>query len=77
MPIIIIPIIYISFYLVSGILYNEKNKRYLLVVIIGVVILFSNYSLYANEAPSTLWLLRSWDCNTIISGSILIIRLYY
>lgn len=70
-PLLIIPLVYMSYYLFAVLLFGEKHERYLFLIMLAVVAFFSNYALYVRQSIWNLQFMNCWDPDIIVCNILL------
>ena len=76
-PVIIIPMIYMSYYMVSRVLFRDKNNRCVFLMAIAMLPLYSNYSLHPAESIWNLLFINCWNPNVIACHIFIPLGTYY
>lgn len=76
-PVIIIPMIYMSYYMVSRVLFRDKNNRCIFLIAIAMLPLYSNYSLHPAESIWNLLFINCWNPNVIACHIFIPLGTYY
>ena len=76
-PVIIIPMIYMSYYMVSRVLFRDKNNRCIFLIAIAMLSLYSNYSLHPVESIWNLLFINCWNPNVIACHIFIPLGTYY
>lgn len=76
-PLVIIPVVYMSYYIMSFILFKNKNHRYMFLTALSLLSVFSNYSLRPKESLWNLMLINSWNPDVMACSILAVLALYY
>ena len=76
-PVIIIPMIYMSYYMVARVLFRNKNNRCIFLIVIAMLSLYSNYSLHPAESIWNLLFINCWNPNVIACHILITLGTYY
>lgn len=75
-PLMVIPLVYMSYYMFSVTLFAKKSKRYIFLLILGILAFFSNYALYPKQSAWNQLFINCWDPQ-IIASHVLIPIMWY
>ena len=75
-PVIIIPMVYMSYYMAARVLFRNKNNRCIFLIVIAMLSLYSNYSLHPAESIWNLLFINCWNPN-VIACHILIFVVFF
>mgnify|MGYP000000902547 FL=1 len=76
-PVIIIPMVYMSYYMAARVLFRNKNNRCIFLIVIAMLSLYSNYSLHPAESIWNLLFINCWNPNVIACHILITLGTYY